>query len=147
MSDQEWNVEKAKQHYRINNWGLQHFSINSKGNLVVKAANTELDLYELSNQLSDKGISLPVLVRFPQILQQSLGDLYTAFRLAIQSNNYSGEYVAAYPIKVNQQATVVQHYHEQTQWPIVFEVGSKAELIACLGTSHKKQTIICLLDM
>ncbi len=143
MSDQEWNVEKAKQHYRINNWGLQHFSINSKGNLVVKAANTELDLYELSNQLSDKGISLPVLVRFPQILQQSLGDLYTAFRLAIQSNNYSGEYVAAYPIKVNQQATVVQHYHEQTQWPIVFEVGSKAELIACLGTSHKKQTIIC----
>ncbi|MFK7815129.1 MAG: biosynthetic arginine decarboxylase [Gammaproteobacteria bacterium] len=143
MSNQDWNVSKAKQHYRIDSWSAKHFDINSKGNMVVKVAHAELDLHEFSKHLSDSGISLPVLVRFPQILQQSLDDLYSAFLKAIRSNDYSGEYVAAYPIKVNQQATVVQHYHDQEQWPIAFEVGSKAELMACLGISQKKQTIIC----
>lgn len=143
MSNQDWSVAIAKQHYRIDSWSAKHFDINSKGNMVVKVAHTEFDLHEFNKHLSESGISLPVLVRFPQILQQSLSDLYSAFFKAIRSNDYSGEYVAAYPIKVNQQATVVQHYHDQEQWPIAFEVGSKAELIACLGISHKKQTIIC----
>lgn len=143
MSEQDWNIEKAKQHYRIDSWGSQHFGVNSKGNVVVNAADVELDLYELTNHLSDKDISFPVLVRFPQILQKSLHNLNSAFRRAIKSNNYTGKYIAAYPIKVNQQATVVKHFDDQEQWPLAFEVGSKAELIACLGVSDRKQTIIC----
>ncbi len=143
MSKQDWSVAKAKQHYRIDSWSAKHFDINDKGNLVVKVAGAELDLHQFSEHLTDNDISVPVLVRFPQILQQSLGDLYTAFLNAIRSSGYLGEYIAAYPIKVNQQATVVQHYHDQEQWPIAFEVGSKAELVACLGVSSKKQTIIC----
>ena len=144
MSDKKtWSVEQAKHHYRVDGWGLQHFSINAQGNVVAKVADAELDLYELSKHLSEKGVSLPVLVRFPQILQQSLSNLYSAFQQAIKSNRYSGEYIAAYPIKVNQQATVIQHFNDQQQWPIAFEVGSKAELIACLGINDKQQTIIC----
>jgi arginine decarboxylase len=143
MINQDWSVDKAKQHYRIDNWGMQHFTINSKGNLVAKVENTEVDLYELSKHIKENNISFPVLIRFPQILQKSLSDLCCAFRFAIQSNNYKGEYVAAYPIKVNQQAAVVQHYHDQKEWPVAFEVGSKAELIACLGMGDKKLSIIC----
>ncbi len=143
MSDQNWSVEKAKLHYRIDNWGSQHFSINSKGNLIVKVSNVELDLHELSHHLRNKNISLPVLIRFPQLLQQSLSDLYSAFRRAIKSNHFTGQYIAAYPVKVNQQATVVQHYHDQEQWPIAYEVGSKAELLACIGVGYKNQTVIC----
>ena len=136
-------MEQAKHHYRIDGWGLQHFSINAQGNVVAKVADTELDLHEVSKHLDEKGVSLPVVVRFPQILQQSLSNLYSAFQQAIESNHYLGHYVAAYPIKVNQQATVIQHFNDQQQWPIAFEVGSKAELIACLGINDKQQTIIC----
>ncbi len=144
MNDKKtWSVEQAKHHYRVDDWGLQHFSINAQGNVVAKITDIELDLYELSEHLGEKGVSLPVLVRFPQILQQSLSNLYSAFQQAMKSNHYSGEYIAAYPIKVNQQATVIQHFNDQQQWPIAFEVGSKAELIACLGINNKQQTIIC----
>ncbi len=144
MSDKKtWSVAQAKHHYRIDGWGLQHFSINAQGNVVAKIADTEIDLHELSKHLNEKGVSLPVLVRFPQILQQSLSNLYSAFQQAIESNDYSGNYIAAYPIKVNQQAAVIQHFNDQQQWPIAFEVGSKAELIACLGINDKQLTIIC----
>ena len=139
----KWNVKQAKNHYRVDDWGLQHFDINNRGHVVAKVAAAELDLYELTESLKGKGIGFPILVRFPQILQQSLSNLNLAFQQAIKANNYFGKYIASYPIKVNQQATVIQHFHDQEQWPIAFEVGSKAELIACLGANKKQQTIIC----
>ena len=139
-----WNATAAIEHYRINNWGMGLFSVNSAGHVIVKSDSKEVDLYELSKQLRNRGTSLPVLVRFPHILQYVLSALYSAFQQAISAVNYQGNYIAAYPIKVNQQATVIQHFHDQTQWPIAFEVGSKAELIACLGIiQHRDQTIIC----
>lgn len=138
-----WDTSSAKQHYRVDHWGAQNFDINSQGNMAVKLSDTEIDLYELSKNLREKNISFPVLVRFPQLLQQSLDKLSFAFERAIESNAYKGSYTAAYPIKVNQQATVIQHFQNQTRWPVSFEVGSKAELIACLGISEQTQTIIC----
>ncbi len=138
-----WNVNVAKHHYRVNQWGSQCFDINSQGNVVVKVSESEVNLYELSNNLRAKGMTLPVLVRFPQILQKALDDLSKAFMRAIESKCYAGEYIAAYPIKVNQQATVIKHFQKQQIWPIAFEVGSKAELIACYGSFDDPQTIIC----
>ena len=139
-----WNIESAKLHYRIANWSMGLFDISTMGHITVKAKFTHLDLYELSKQLRAQGIGLPVLVRFPHILQQLLSNLYNAFNQAILSNKYEGDYIAAYPIKVNQQASVIRHFHNQTQWPIAFEVGSKAELIGCLGIIQKQnQIIIC----
>lgn len=103
-----------------------------------------MDLYELSMNLRDRGISFPVLVRFPHILQDTLGRLYSAFQMAIASCNFAGSYVAAYPVKVNQQASVIRHFHQQARWPVAFEVGSKAELMACLGILQTgNRTIIC----
>ncbi len=144
MSSQKlWDIEAAKKHYRVDSWGMEYFDINDQGNVIVKIPSAGLDLYALSKALKQQGISLPTLVRFPQVLQQSLHDLSSAFEQAFQANCYIGKYIAAYPIKVNQQATVIQHFQQQTQWPIAFEVGSKAELMACYGTAQKSQTIIC----
>lgn len=142
-SQKTWNIDAAKRHYRIARWGLQHFDINSKGHVVTKTTSAEIDLYELSKKLRSQGVSLPVLVRFPQILQQSLSILSSAFSQAIETARYAGKYIAAYPIKVNQQATVIQHFQQQPEWPIAFEVGSKAELLTCLGVNDQPQTIIC----
>jgi arginine decarboxylase len=142
-TQKNWDIDQAKCHYRIDRWGMQHFDINSQGNVVVKANESEIDLYEISKVLRNKGTGLPVLVRFPQILQKALDNLSSAFAQAIKVNDYAGNYIAAYPIKVNQQGTVIKHFQQQTQWPIALEVGSKAELIACLGIVDKQKTIIC----
>ncbi len=142
-SHKTWDVTSAKRHFRIAQWGMGHFDINAQGNVVAKATELQTDLYDLSKRLRSHGIQLPVLVRFPQILQQSLENLCCAFKVAMSTHHYSGQYIAAYPIKVNQQATVIKHFQSQTQWPIAFEVGSKAELIACLGIIDSPRTIIC----
>ena len=139
-----WSVSKAKTHYRLDKWNMGFFDINSKGNIIVKSESHDLDLFELIQDLKEKGINTPVLVRFPHILQEIITKIYSEFQAAIKASNYAGNYIAAYPIKVNQQATVIQHLHDQTQWPIAFEVGSKAELLACLGILQRNnQTIIC----
>ena len=139
-----WNIESAKSHYRIPGWGKGLFDVNAAGHVVTNTDSVQLDLYELSRQLRQQGIGLPVLVRFPNILQHLLDDLYTAFEQASLSCEYAGRYIAAYPVKVNQQASVIRYFHNQTQWPVAFEVGSKAELICCLGILRKPdQVIIC----
>ncbi len=139
-----WNINIAKQHYRVANWGMGLFDINSIGHVITRDGTIELDLYQLCGHLKDAGIKLPVLVRFPHLLQQFLHNLNLAFKQAMSLTGYTGSYVSAYPIKVNQQASVIRHFHDQDQWPIAFEVGSKAELIACLGILQKhRQTIIC----
>ena len=139
-----WSVGNAKIHYRVPGWGMDFFDINNAGRVSTKAGNQELDLYALGMDLKDRGIGFPVLVRFPHILQGMLSKLNNAFQKAMTHCGYTGNYVAAYPIKVNQQSSVIQHFSQQSQWPIAFEAGSKAELIACLGTIQtRNQTIIC----
>ncbi|MEM7401987.1 MAG: biosynthetic arginine decarboxylase [Pseudomonadota bacterium] len=142
-SQKSWDATSAKRHFRVAQWGMGHFDINAQGNVVAKTSELQIDLYNLSKQLRSNGVQLPVLVRFPQILQQSLENLSSAFKAAMSTHHYTGQYIAAYPIKVNQQASVIKHFQSQTQWPIAFEVGSKAELIACLGIIDTPRTIIC----
>ena len=137
-----WNVADAKVHYRIPIWGMGFFDINEAGRVSTKAGDRELDLYALSKDLKKRGMEFPVLLRFPHILQHMLDRLYRAFKKAMTSCKYAGDYVAAYPIKVNQQASVIQYFSQQNHHPVAFEVGSKAELIACLGVAQT-QTIIC----
>ncbi len=143
-SHPHWSIRRARLHYRVLNWGIGFFDINAAGNASTKAGTHELDLYELSADLKDRGIGFPVLVRFPHILQHMLDRLYAAFQKAVVSCNYAGNYIAAYPVKVNQQASVIRYFHHQNRWPVAFEVGSKAELIACMGIMRtRNQTIIC----
>ena len=137
-----WNVAAARVHYRVPGWGMGFFDINEAGRASTRAGDRELDLYALSKDLKEKGMEFPVLLRFPHILQHMLDRLYCAFKKAMTSCGYAGGYVAAYPVKVNQQASVIQYFSRQNQHPVAFEVGSKAELIACLGVTQT-QTIIC----
>ena len=137
-----WDIEIARGHYRVPAWSRGLFDINAAGRVVANAGSVQLDLYELSRRLKRQGIDLPVLVRFPHILQHLLGDLYAAFERASLACGYQGRYVAAYPVKVNQQASVLRHFDSQVQWPIAFEVGSKAELIGCLGVLRAPRRII-----
>ena len=136
-------IEQSKQTYAIENWGDGYFSINNKGHVCVKPSadkTIELDLFEIAQSLNDKNLSLPVLVRFTDILKDRVTRLSKAFEKACASNNYQGQYTPVYPIKVNQQRQVVEGILSAEN--IGLEAGSKPELLAVMALSNKG-VVVC----
>ena len=133
-----WSIEQSTDTYAINNWGDGYFSINAHGHVCVKPTSNkeiELDLYEIAQSLKDKNLSLPVLVRFTDILKDRVTRLADAFEKACVSHNYRGQYTPVYPIKVNQQRQVVEGILSAEK--IGLEAGSKPELLAVMALSNK----------
>ena len=133
-----WSIEQSTDTYAINNWGDGYFSINAHGHVCVKPTSNkeiELDLYEIAQSLKDKNLSLPVLVRFTDILKDRVTRLADAFEKACVSHNYHGQYTPVYPIKVNQQRQVVEGILSADK--IGLEAGSKPELLAVMALSNK----------
>ena len=106
-----WSVHDASELYEVPRWGNGYFSVNGSGHVEVhptKDATRGIDLKELVDRLQLRGISLPVLVRFTDVVKHRLGDIYNAFQGAIAQHQYQGGYSCVYPIKVNQQRQVVE---------------------------------------
>lgn len=142
-----WNIDQARQTYNIDHWSGGYFDINTQGNLVVypdKDKNKAgIDVYEITQQLGDHKLSLPVLLRFTDILYDRVTSLCDAFDVAMQHDDYSGGYTAVYPIKVNQQRTVVEHICKHGAGRIGLEAGSKPELMAVMALSEPNGVIVC----
>jgi arginine decarboxylase len=143
-----WSVQDSAELYSIRNWGKGYFGINADGNVSVspdKQPDRGIDLKKLVDELIMRGINLPVLVRFTDILKNRVGELHEAFKNAIAENGYGGNYACVYPIKVNQQRHVVEEIVEFGR-PFGFglEAGSKPELLAVLALSNNGEApIIC----
>ncbi len=138
-----WSTEQSAQTYAIENWGDGYFSINAKGHVCVKPSSDkliELDLYEIAQSLNDKKLSLPVLVRFTDILKDRVTRLSVAFAKACATNQYTGQYTPVFPIKVNQQRQVVEGILAADN--IGLEAGSKPELLAVMALSNKG-VVVC----
>ena len=138
-----WSTQRAERLYAIKNWGEGYFAINPAGHVTVKPKSdtaTELDLYEITQQLLKQGVSLPVLIRFPDILRDRVYALQQAFTDTCGEMGYQGTYTPVYPIKVNQQDTVVENTLKAEN--IGLEAGSKPELLAILGLA-KSGMVIC----
>src|SRR5690606_13952942 len=117
------------QTYGIDNWGDGYFAINAGGHVCVRPSSekaVEIDLYEIAESLKDKHLSLPVLVRFTDILKDRVRRLQAAFQKACVNNDYRGRYTPVYPIKVNQQRKVVEGIMASDN--VGLEAGSKPEL-------------------
>ena len=139
----DWSIQKSAQVYGIENWGDGYFAINSAGHVCVKPSSNkelELDLFEIAQSLEDKQLSLPVLVRFTDILKDRVIRLQHAFDKACVNNGYQGSYTPVYPIKVNQQRQVVEGILAADN--IGLEAGSKPELLAIMALS-KQGVVIC----
>ncbi|MDA1343483.1 MAG: biosynthetic arginine decarboxylase, partial [Proteobacteria bacterium] len=139
-----WTILQSIQTYAINFWGDGYFSINDQGNVSVKPSSdmaTELDLFEIAQSLSEKNLSLPVLVRFTDILKDRVKRLNDAFAKACANNGYQGRYTPVYPIKVNQQGKVVEGIISAEN--IGLEAGSKPELLAIMALSKPGGVVIC----
>ena len=139
----DWSIRQSAQTYAIDLWGDDYFSINKKGHVSVKPSSdndSEVDLYEIAQILEAKQLSLPVLVRFTDILKDRVVRLDNAFKKACANYNYSGSYTPVYPIKVNQQRQVVEGILAAPN--IGLEAGSKPELLAIMALSHEG-VVVC----
>jgi arginine decarboxylase len=142
-----WTVHDASELYEVARWGNGYFSVNPAGHVQVhptREPSKAIDLKELIDRLLLRGISLPLLVRFTDILRHRLGDIHTAFQTAITQHQYQGGYCCVYPIKVNQQRQVVEEVFKFGR-PFRFglEAGSKPELLAVVGVADNETPIIC----
>src|SRR5262245_48650768 len=145
---EKWKIQDAVETYGIRHWGKGYFGINPAGHVTVhpnKRPEQAIDLKQLVDQLQARGIQLPILLRFTDILRHRVGEIHEAFRAAIREYDYQGQYCCVYPIKVNQQRHVVEEICDfGKQYQFGLEAGSKPELLAVLALTNGLDTpIIC----
>ncbi|MBP3303652.1 biosynthetic arginine decarboxylase [uncultured Duncaniella sp.] len=140
-----WRIEDSMELYNIQGWGRKYFSINSKGNVAVtpREGYASVDLREVMDELQVRDITSPVLLRFPDILDNRIEKISNCFAVASKQYNYEGQNYIIYPIKVNQMRPVVEEivtYGEK--FNIGLEAGSKPELHAVLATNIRENALI-----
>src|SRR3954470_14924733 len=145
----DWSIDAARSLYNIEGWGAGFFDINEKGHVIVRPDKERpelvIDLFEVTNDLEEQGMALPVLLRFSDILRSRIAALSGSFEAAREEFAYTGGYTTVYPIKVNQQRHVVEEIVEFGKaHGVGLECGSKPELQAILGLAeHTDHLIVC----
>lgn len=147
QSLERWSIEKSADLYGIRNWGAGYFDIDNKGDVIYtpgpKHNNAEISLKEIVKGIEARGMKMPVLLRFSNILDSQITLLHENFRKAIKNFKYQAEYRGVFPIKVNQQQQVIEEITEfGNRYHHGLEAGSKAELLAAI--SFLKDPEACL---
>jgi arginine decarboxylase len=141
-----WTVKDSLELYNVNGWGRPFFGINDAGHVEVTPAgpgSTRIDLRDLVEDLRSRGLNLPLLIRFSDILRTRVEMLAGAFQQAIAENDYKGAYRGVYPIKVNQQRHVVEELIEYGRpFNLGIEAGSKPELLVALALQDNPEALI-----
>ncbi|HCN05075.1 MAG TPA: arginine decarboxylase [Bacteroidetes bacterium] len=142
----KWRTEDSSELYNVPGWGIGYFGINSKGHIVAtprKSKGPQVDLKELIDELILRDVQLPVLLRFPDILDDRIEKIAGCFTKAATEYNYTGKYYSVYPIKVNQQRPVVEELvRHGKRFNIGLEAGSKPELHAVLAIMDNEEALI-----
>lgn len=140
-----WRIEDSAELYNINGWGLKYFSINDKGHVAVtpREGNASVDLKELMDELQVRDVTSPVLVRFPDILDNRIEKISKCFEQAAEEYSYTAQNFIIYPIKVNQMRPVVEEIVSHgKKFNIGLEAGSKPELHAVLAINIDENSLI-----
>ncbi len=141
----KWKVDDSIELYNINSWGKDYFSVNTEGNIVVrpKEGGPEVDLRKLMEELQLHDISLPLLLRFPDILNNRIAKISQCFDRAAKEYDYKAESYIVYPIKVNQMRPVVEELISHgNNYHVGLEAGSKPELHAVLSLNFDSDSMI-----
>lgn len=143
----KWRIEDSAELYNIPGWGLRYFSINDKGHVQVtpKENGPAIDLKEVMDTLQLRDVQAPVLLRFPDILDDRIRKISECFGRAASEYEYQGKNYIVYPIKVNQMQPVVSEIVSHgNKYNIGLEAGSKPELHAVLAVNtHEDSIIVC----
>ena len=141
----KWRVDDSAELYNIQGWGVNYFSINEKGHVVVspKKNGVEVDLRELVDELTLKDVSAPMLIRFPDILDNRIEKMAKCFAVAAKEYKYKAQNFIIYPIKVNQMRPVVEEIVSHgKKFNIGLEAGSKPELHAVIAINADSDSLI-----
>ncbi len=134
------NIQQSRETYNITYWSGGYFDVNSAGNLIARpdrsTASEGVDLFKLTQEIGKTGLSLPVLVRFSNILHDRVDLICNAFTQAMMLEDYQATYTVVYPIKVNQQRSVVEEIIGHGGERVGLEAGSKPELMAVLALAN-----------
>ena len=141
----KWRIDDSSELYNINGWGLKYFSINDKGHVAVtpREGYAAVDLKEIMDELQVRDITSPVLLRFPDILDNRVEKISRCFKQAADEYDYRAKNFIIYPIKVNQIRQVVEEIVSHgKKFNIGLEAGSKPELHAVLATNIAENALI-----
>ena len=145
-SIQEWTTQDANDIYQISRWGEGYFSVNDKGDLCVNPTRTEngpaINMMEVVEEMKNKNIAFPAVIRFHDILRSQVANLNKTFRSVIEEAKFTGSYLGVYPIKVNQMREVVEEIVDAgAPFNYGLEAGSKPELIAALAMNTNQNSL------
>ncbi len=141
----KWRIEDSTEIYNVSGWGLKYFSINEKGHVRVtpREGYAGVDLQEVMEDLRVRDVSAPVLLRFPDILDDRIRKISQCFRKAAETYNYEAKNFIVYPIKVNQMCQVVEEIVSHgNKYNVGLEAGSKPELHAVLAVNTQGDPLI-----
>lgn len=143
----KWRIEDSAEIYNVPGWGLHYFSINDKGHVQVtpRENGPAIDLKEVMDTLQLRDVDAPLLLRFPDILDDRIRKISNCFKMASEEYKYEGKNFIVYPIKVNQMKPVVEEIVSHgNKYNIGLEAGSKPELHAVLAVNtHENSIIVC----
>jgi arginine decarboxylase len=141
-----WTVADSAETYAVRSWGGGYFTINDAGNVAITPngpTSAPIDMKELVDEVRKRGINLPLLIRFSDILHNRIVELNEAFRRAISEYGYKSAYKGVYPIKVNQDRYVVERITKTgKQYHYGLEAGSKPELLAVMAMLEDEEALI-----
>jgi arginine decarboxylase len=141
-----WTIRDAMELYGVNTWGSPYVHINELGHVEIAplgAKGGRIDMKELVDSLVRRGLSLPILLRFSDILRHRIDEIYAAFQGAMKEYEYKGDYRLVLPIKVNQERDVVEEVLEYgRQYHVGLEAGSKPELFVTLAMVDDPEALI-----
>lgn len=142
----KWTVQDSLNLYKIDRWGEGYFDINEKGELCVLPSKNPLgpriSIPKVIKEMRTKGISLPAVIRFQDILRSQVSFLNELFSHAIKEQDYQGNYYGVFPIKVNQVREVVEEIVDAgAPYHYGLEAGSKAELLSILSLNKNPESL------
>lgn len=141
----KWRIDDSAELYNIHGWGLKYFSINEKGHVIVtpREGYASVDLKEVMDELQVRDVTAPLLLRFPDIIDNRIEKISRCFNQAAQEYSYQADNFIIYPIKVNQIKPVVEEIVSHgMKFNIGLEAGSKPELHAVLATDIANDSLI-----
>ncbi len=141
----KWRIEDSEELYNVKGWGVNYFGINEKGHAYVspRKDGVKVDLKEVVDELNSRDITAPVLLRFPDILDNRIEKTAECFDRAEKEYNYKADHFIIYPIKVNQMRPVVEEIISHgKKYNLGLEAGSKPELHAVLATNMDSDSLI-----
>ncbi|MFQ5629721.1 MAG: biosynthetic arginine decarboxylase, partial [bacterium] len=141
-----WKIQDSNDLYQVEAWGNGFFRINPKGHVEVLPKRDEMaaiDLKILIDEVQTRGIQLPILLRFSDILHERIRELHNSFENAMQEYKYKSHHRGVYPIKVNQQRHVVESIVKVgRKYHLGLEAGSKPELLTVMSMLDDPEALI-----